>query len=340
MQSPDSRPLLAVSMGDPAGVGPEIILKTCAQPEVQAGCRLLVIGDRRIFDRAAAFPGIAPVPVETVSSAGAGRYAPGTLTLLDLANADPAEIPIGQISAQAGRAAVEYVFTACDLATSGAAAAVVTAPLNKAAMHRAGFTFPGHTELLAERTGAKKVSMLLVGPRLRVIHVSTHVSLAEAIRRVTRERVEEVIEIAYRSCRALGIAEPRIAVAGLNPHAGEGGLFGDQETTDILPAVQACRVRGRNVTDPQPPDTIFLRAAKGEFDIVVAMYHDQGHIPIKLLGFDAGVNVSIGLPIIRTSVDHGTAFDIAGSGQAHPDSLIAAVQVALQMVQARVDGLY
>ncbi len=327
-------------MGDPAGVGPEIILKTCAQPEVQAGCRLLVIGDRRIFDRAAAFPGIAPVPVETVSSAGAGRYAPGTLTLLDLANADPAEIPIGQISAQAGRAAVEYVFTACDLATSGAAAAVVTAPLNKAAMHRAGFTFPGHTELLAERTGAKKVSMLLVGPRLRVIHVSTHVSLAEAIRRVTRERVEEVIEIAYRSCRALGIAEPRIAVAGLNPHAGEGGLFGDQETTDILPAVQACRVRGRNVTDPQPPDTIFLRAAKGEFDIVVAMYHDQGHIPIKLLGFDAGVNVSIGLPIIRTSVDHGTAFDIAGSGQAHPDSLIAAVQVALQMVQARVDGLY
>jgi 4-hydroxythreonine-4-phosphate dehydrogenase len=327
-------------MGDPAGVGPEIILKTCAQPEVQAGCRLLVIGDRRIFDRAAAFPGIAPVAVETVSSAGAGRYAPGTLTLLDLANADPAEIPIGQISAQAGRAAVEYVFTACDLATSGVAAAVVTAPLNKAAMHRAGFTFPGHTELLAERTGAKKVSMLLVGPRLRVIHVSTHVALAEAIRRVTRERVEEVIEIAYRSCRALGIAEPRIAVAGLNPHAGEGGLFGDQETTDIQPAVQACRVRGRNVTDPQPPDTIFLRAAKGEFDIVVAMYHDQGHIPIKLLGFDAGVNVSIGLPIIRTSVDHGTAFDIAGSGQAHPDSLIAAVQVALQMVQARVDGLY
>ena len=322
-------------MGDPAGVGPEIILKTCAQPEVQAGCRLLVIGDRRIFDRAAAFPGIAPVPVETVSSAGAGRYAPGTLNLLDLANADPAEIPIGQISAQAGRAAVEYVFTACDLATSGAAAAVVTAPLNKAAMHRAGFTFPGHTELLAERTGAKKVSMLLVGPRLRVIHVSTHVSLAEAIRRVTRERVEEVIEIAYRSCRALGIAEPRIAVAGLNPHAGEGGLFGDQETTDILPAVQACRVRGRNVTDPQPPDTIFLRAAKGEFDIVVAMYHDQGHIPIKLLGFDAGVNVSIGLPIIRTSVDHGTAFRRAGQWRADAGSMIEAIKLGAELAVKR-----
>ena len=208
------------------------------------------------------------------------------------------------------------MFRACDLAMAGAVDAVVTAPLNKAAMHAAGHTFPGHTELLAERTGATRVSMLLIGPSLRVVHVSTHVALAEAIRRVTRQRVDEVIEIAYESCRMLGIAEPRIAVAGLNPHASEGGLFGDEEAREVIPAIEERAGAGRNVSDPQPPDTVFLRATKGDYDIVVAMYHDQGHIPMKLLAFDSGVNVSIGLPIIRTSVDHGTAFDIAGTGEA------------------------
>ena len=304
-------------------------------PRSRRPCRLLVIGDRRILERAAGFPGIPCPPVEIVGDPARGRYQPGWLTLLDLANALPEECPVGQISAAAGRAAVEYVFAACDLATAGAAAAVVTAPLNKAAMNLAGYHYAGHTELLAERTGATRVSMLLVGPKLRVMHVSTHVSLEEAIRRVTRQRVEEVIEMADHSCRALGIAKPRIAVAGLNPHASEGGLFGDQEQREIVPAVEAARRRGLMVSDPQPPDTVFLRAVRGEFDIVVAMYHDQGHIPIKLLAFDDGVNVSIGLPIIRTSVDHGTAFDIAGSGAAREDSLLAAIQVALQMVQAR-----
>jgi 4-hydroxythreonine-4-phosphate dehydrogenase len=245
---------------------------------------------------------------------------------------------MGRVSAAAGRAAVEYVFAACDLATAGVAAAVVTAPLNKAAMNLAGYPYAGHTELLADRTGAPRVSMLLVGPKLRVVHVSTHVSLEEAIHRITRQRVEEVIGIAHDSCRALGIANPRIAVAGLNPHASEGGLFGDQEEREIAPAVAAARQRGWTVSDPQPPDTVFLRASRGEFDIVVAMYHDQGHIPIKLLAFDVGVNVSIGLPIIRTSVDHGTAFDIAGTGTAREDSLIAAIQVAIQMVRARKTG--
>jgi 4-hydroxythreonine-4-phosphate dehydrogenase len=177
--------------------------------------------------------------------------------------------------------------------------------------------------------------MLLASPKLSVVHVSTHVSLAEAIRRVTRERVGQVIDLADRSARALGISNPRIAVAGLNPHAGEGGLFGDQDTQEILPAVQAARERGLCVSDPQPPDTVFLRAVKGEFDIVVAMYHDQGHIPMKLLAFDEGVNVSMGLPVIRTSVDHGTAFDIAGTGQARETSLLAALRVAVQMVHAK-----
>jgi 4-hydroxythreonine-4-phosphate dehydrogenase len=205
-------------------------------------------------------------------------------------------------------------------------------------MHLAGFNYAGHTELLAERTHAGQVSMLLVGPKLRVLHVSTHVALEEAIRRVTRQRVEEVIGLAQAACRALGIPRPRIAVAGLNPHAGEGGMFGSQEAEQIVPAVEAASQRGLLVYGPLPPDTVFLRAVQGEFDIVVAMYHDQGHIPMKLLAFDSGVNVSIGLPVIRTSVDHGTAFDIAGRGTARPDSLLAAIQVALQMVQARQES--
>jgi 4-hydroxythreonine-4-phosphate dehydrogenase len=177
--------------------------------------------------------------------------------------------------------------------------------------------------------------MLLTGPKLRVVHVSTHVALSEAIRRVTSQRVEEVIDLAQRSCQALGIARPRIAIAGLNPHASEGGLFGDQEAKEIQPAIERARARGLQVTDPQPPDTVFLRAVKGDYDIVVAMYHDQGHIPMKLLAFDSGVNVSMGLPIIRTSVDHGTAFDIAGTGKAREESMLEALKVAVQMAQAR-----
>ncbi len=224
---------------------------------------------------------------------------------------------------------------ACDLALQGRVDAVVTAPLNKEAMNLAGFAYAGHTELLAERTGAARVSMLLTSPSLRIVHVSTHVALEEAIRRVTRERVEATIELADEACRALGIAAPRIAVAGLNPHAGEGGLFGDQEEREIRPAIAAARSRGRDVSDPQPPDTVFRRAVDGAFDIVVAMYHDQGHIPMKLLAFDSGVNVSVGLPIVRTSVDHGTAFDIAGTGRAREESMLAAIDVAVQMVQAR-----
>jgi 4-hydroxythreonine-4-phosphate dehydrogenase len=330
-----TRPLLAITLGDPAGIGPEVIVKALTHAEVYEQCRPLVIGDRRILARAAGWVGATRLSFEVLVEPDAGQYTPGVVSLVDLHNADPSAIPPGQVSAAAGDAAVDYVFNACDLATAGAVDAVVTAPLNKAAMNLAGHQFAGHTELLAERTGAEKVSMLLTGPKLRVVHVSTHVSLEEAIRRVKQQRVEEVIDLAQHSCQALGIAEPRIAVAGLNPHASEGGLFGEQEAREILPAVSSARARGLNVSDPQPPDTVFLRAVKGEFDIVVAMYHDQGHIPMKLLAFDSGVNVSIGLPIIRTSVDHGTAFDIAGTGKASEESMLAAIDVAVKMALAR-----
>ena len=330
-----NRPLLAITLGDPAGIGPEVILKALTHSDMYARCRPLVIGDRRILDRALPWVGNPALDYDLVAEPEVGRYQPGLITLLDLANADPASIPPGKVGPAAGRAAVEYVFRACDLAMEGKVDAVVTAPLNKEAMNLAGFHFAGHTELLTERTGATKVSMLLTGPKLRVVHVSTHVALQEAIRRVTRQRVEEVIDLAYHSCRALGIAEPRIAVAGLNPHASEGGLFGDEEAREVVPAIANARARGYNISDPLPGDTVFLRAVKGEFDIVVAMYHDQGHIPMKLLAFDSGVNVSIGLPIIRTSVDHGTAFDIAGTGRASEESMLAAIDVAVKMAIAR-----
>jgi 4-hydroxythreonine-4-phosphate dehydrogenase len=332
-----NRPLLAITLGDPAGIGPEVVLKALAHTDVFNRCRPLVIGDRRILERAAGWLGQNP-EIDVVLVPAQGTYESGRVTLLDLGNAPPERVPVGEESAAAGAAAVDYVFRACDLAMAGEVDAVVTAPLNKAAMHLAGYDFAGHTELLTERTGAQRVSMLLIGPNLRIVHVSTHVALEEAIERVTPERVEDVIQIAHDACRSLGIARPRIAVAGLNPHASEGGIFGNEEAERIAPAILAARARGLDVSDPQPPDTVFLRATKGAYDVVVAQYHDQGHIPMKLLAFDSGVNVSYGLPIIRTSVDHGTAFDIAGKGIAAESSLLAAIDVALQMAHARNAG--
>jgi 4-hydroxythreonine-4-phosphate dehydrogenase len=329
------KPILAITMGDPSGIGPEVVLKALAHPEVYSRCNPLVIGDRRILERAMPNLGVAPLHIDEAGGPATAVFQPGTVTLIDLRNADPTECPWGEISPVSGNAAVEYVFAACDMAMAGEVDAIVTAPLNKAAMFAAGFTYAGHTELLTERTSAQKVSMLLIGPNLRVVHVSTHVALTEAIARVKQQRVMDVIQIAWDACRALGIEQPRIAVAGLNPHASEGRLFGTEEATEIEPAIAEMRARGMHVSDPQPPDTVFLRATKGAYDIVVAMYHDQGHIPMKLLAFDSGVNVSLGLPIIRTSVDHGTAFDIAGRGIAREESMLAAIDVAVQMVNAR-----
>ena len=322
-------------MGDPSGIGPEIVLKALDRDSVRCVCLPLVIGDRRILDRAGAWLAASRARNESTSSPRDGRTSPSKLELLDLHNAAPDECPPGQVSAASGRAAVEYVTKACDMAMAGEVDAMATAPLNKEAMRLAGYPYAGHTELLAQRTGATNVGMLLASRQLRVIHVSTHIPLDEAIRRVTRERVLDTIISASEASRTLGIGHPRVAVAGLNPHAGEAGLFGTQERDAIMPAVLAARELGIDVSDPQPPDTVFYRAVRGEFDIVVAMYHDQGHIPMKLLAFDSGVNVSIGLPFIRTSVDHGTAFDIVGTGEASENSLLAAIDLAVRMITTR-----
>ena len=333
------KPIIAITMGDPAGIGPEIIVKISNNLEIFNRCNPLVIGDKRILERAKSYTNLKELRITTIEDPDIGQYSSGRITLLDLHNAHPDKISPGILSGIAGRAAADYVNKACDLAMEGKVDAIVTAPINKEALRLGGIPFPGHTELLQQRSGAKKVGMLLIGGNLRVIHVSTHVSLEEAVKRVKSERVETVIELAVQSCMSMGLKSPRVGVAGLNPHAGEGGLFGDQELIEITPAIMNSRKKGYDVFGPIPPDTIFLRANNGEFDIVVAMYHDQGHIPLKLLAFDKGVNVSLGLPFIRTSVDHGTAFDIAGSGVANANSLMAALDLAIILVNNKMEEL-
>lgn len=328
------KPLIGITLGDPAGIGPEIIVKMLAEKRPYTLARPLVIGDMRIVKRALRFSHLALDVVAVASPREVqGRF--GLIEVLDLKNIEPEAAPPGTLSALCGRAAVEAVFKGIDLAMAGEIDGVVTAPLNKEAMQLAGFSYPGHTELFAERTGTRDYALMLVLGRLRVLHVSTHCSLREACERVKKERVLQVIRLAERALHALGIKRPKIAVAGLNPHAGEKGLFGREEIEEIIPAIEQARAEGILALGPYPPDTLFLRAKKGEFDGVVAMYHDQGHIPLKLLGFDRGVNVTVGLPIIRTSVDHGTAFDIAGTGTANPRSLVEAFRWAARMAKVR-----
>ena len=315
-------PRIAVTMGDPAGIGPEIAVKALWSDEFHAHCDPLVVGDLAVLSLAARAMG-----QEFAESLEAHVLDLGALPIDDHA--------WGVATAAGGRAAAAYIERSVELALRGEVAAIVTGPINKDALHQAGVPFPGHTEMLASLTGTEAYAMMLVGPDLHVSHVSTHVSLSDAIRRVKRPRVETVIALTDAALRTEGITSPRIAVAGLNPHAGEGGLFGTEEIDEIEPAVRAMRERGVDVSGPHPPDTVFLFATRGRFDAVIAMYHDQGHIPAKLSGFDESVNVTIGLPIVRASVDHGTAYDIAGTGSASAASLIEAVRYAARASRAR-----
>jgi 4-hydroxythreonine-4-phosphate dehydrogenase len=329
------RPLIAITMGDPAGIGAEVSLKALLEAEVYAICRPLVIGTLGVLEQ------IRDVlqsgqHLQPVSCPAEGRYTLGTVDVLDLADEHPGPFPLGVAAKENGAAAVAYVEKAIALAMAGAVDAIATAPLNKEAMRAAGFPYDGHTELLAVRTGTKVYTMMLASGDFRVFHVSTHVSLRGAIERTKRARVFQVIELAYREIQRMGVTQPRLAVAGLNPHAGEHGLFGEEEIYEISPAVDEARARGWNVIGPVSPDTVFARAKRGDFDGVVAMYHDQGHIPFKMTEFDLGVNVTVGLPIIRTSVDHGTAYDIAGKGVADPKNMVQAIVLAADMARRRV----
>jgi len=331
------RPIVGITMGDPAGVGSEVIVK--AFDEASEHARQLVIGDAGVMREAVRAVGD-DRRVEAVDSVAAGRAVEDhdAIPVLDLDNVE--DLEYGVVREAYGRASLEYVERAIDLAIEGAIDAIATAPINKQATRLAGAEHAGHTGLLADRTDTDDYSMMLIEEPLRVTHVSTHVPLREACDLVTTESVGSTIRVTDDALRDLGIEEPTIAVAGLNPHASDGGLLGEEDDAEIRPAVEAAREAGIDARGPESPDTVYGRAAGGEFDCVVSMYHDQGHIPIKMLGFQSdgavsGVNVTIGLPIVRTSVDHGTAFDIAGEGVASEVSLVDAVRIAARFAEAR-----
>jgi 4-hydroxythreonine-4-phosphate dehydrogenase len=338
-------PLLAITMGDPAGVGPEITAKALSRADVTSSCRPVVIGDRSVM--AATLELLrSPLALHAVRDIAECRFSPGAIECLDLGKVDAAHLRKSAVTAEAGRAAYAYIEAGVRLCQSGQVDGLVTAPVNKEALAAAGVRHSGHTEILAELSGTVDFAMLLMGRDLRVIHVTTHVALRRVPDLVTRERVLRVVRLAQRTMNGLGQARPRIAVCGLNPHAGEDGLFGDEEKTEIIPAVEEARREGLDVHGPLPADTLFSRARGGEFDIVVAMYHDQGHVPVKTVGFTyddasrtwtglSGVNVTVGLPFLRVSVDHGTAFDRAWQGIANPESMIEALDVAVRMLAAR-----
>ena len=333
-----TEPILAITMGDPGGIGPEIIAKALAHADVYERSRPLVIGERRAIEAAVRITG-GPLEVRQVddpASDDVGAH-PGTIDLLDLANIDIERLGRARVCPEVGRAAYEYLERATQLALGGQVGAIVTAPLNKEALSEAGWVGVGHTELLAQFAGVpdKNVAMMLASNRLRVVHVSTHVSLRRAIELVTPERIVTTARLAGETARDIVGREPHIAVAGLNPHAGEHGLFGSEESEHIEPAISQLRSEGWTVSGPVSPDTVFLRAAAGDYDAVIAMYHDQGHIPSKFAGFDDTVNVTLGLPIVRTSVDHGTAYDIAGTGKANEANMLAAIDLAAQMAHNR-----
>ena len=328
------KPVLGITMGDATGCGPEIIVKSLLEKQFYDISRSVVIGDAKIMERAIKIVGASTQIRKVTSLDGVGQTF-GVIDVLDMDNL-PEDLPFAKVDARAGKAAYEYVAKGVDLAMKNEIDAIVTAPLNKEAMNLGGYHYAGHTEILGDLSGTKDYAMMLVGGPLRVIHVSTHVSMREACNRTKKARVLKVIELADESCKLLGLTEPRVAVAGLNPHAGEGGLFGAEEIEEIIPAVEAAKAMGICVSGPIAPDTVFYRAAiKGHFDIVVCMYHDQGHIPMKVLSFETGVNVTVGLPFIRTSVDHGTAFGKAGKGTADHRSMNESLLLGAKMAQTR-----
>lgn len=341
MTTTQKLPLLGITIGDPGGIGPEICAKSLNNQDIYALCRPLIIGDAAIMANAISFCNL-NLDVNVCRHVTDGRFTHGTLDVFDLGNMPLAELRHKTVTASQGKASFEYIDRVIKLALAGEIDGTVTGPINKAAINAAGFHYAGHTEIYGDKTGTADYAMMLTDENFRVSHVSTHVSLREACDRVQKDRVLKVIMLTDLTLKSMGINKPRIAVAGLNPHCGEGGLFGSEDDNEIAPAVTAAQDSGILAEGPMPADTVFSKMKGGMYDVVVVMYHDQGHIPTKLVGFQfdnktdtwghmAGVNVTIGLPIVRTSVDHGTAFGKAGEGRANPQSMIEAIKLAAQL---------
>lgn len=322
--------IIAITMGDPAGIGPEIIVKSLLDPKL-ADVRAVVIGCTKTFQRLID-KGIVPnAQLNDITQVQQAQFASGMINIINVPLAHPDQLAPGKVQPQAGDVAYRCIKKATELALAGDVTSIATAPLNKEALHSAGHMYPGHTELLAKLTNSSDYAMVLYTDKLKVIHVSTHVALRRFLDTLNATRLKTVIKLADRFLKRVGFAQPRIAVAGVNPHAGESGLFGHEEIEIVNPAVKEVQQEGINVVGACPPDTVFLQAHEGQYDMVVAMYHDQGHIPLKLLGFYDGVNITAGLPFIRTSADHGTAFDIAWTGKAKSDSMLVSIQLAQQL---------
>ncbi|TDS10293.1 4-hydroxythreonine-4-phosphate dehydrogenase PdxA [Sphingobacterium paludis] len=335
------KPIIGITMGDPASIGPEIALKALLDARVRDICRPILVGDAVVFQQIATQLHI-PLEIHAISDVADALFNPKAADVFDLKNTDLSKVTFGEISAEAGKASFESVTKVIELALAGTIDATVTGPINKKSINEAGHHFAGHTEIYAQYTGTKKYAMLLVEDNMKVIHVSTHVSLRQACDLVKKDRILEVVELLQQGLISLGEQNLKIGIAGLNPHAGDSGLFGTEDDEEILPAVIAAREKGYDVDGPVPADTLFSKAATGHYGGIVAMYHDQGHIPFKLTGFKwnaekkqmdsvKGVNITMGLPIIRTSVDHGTAFEIAGKGVASADAMILAIESAVQL---------
>ncbi len=335
------KPIIGISVGDPAGIGPEITAKALSLPAIYELCKPLVVAETVMMEKAIQFSKL-DLRVHQVSSPKEGLFQFGTIDILDMRNVSGKSIQHKTISSDYGRASFEYVRKVIELAIAKEIDATVTGPISKEAVNLAGFHYSGHTEIYADLTHTRDYAMMLLHDHFRVIHVSTHVSLREACDRVKKDRISRVIKLGYDTVRRLGIENPKIAVAGLNPHSGESGMFGREEVEEIEPAIRLAQKEGLNVEGPVPPDTVFSKMQGGQYDLVVVMYHDQGHIPTKLIGFQyddrtktwgsmSGVNITCGLPIIRVSVDHGTAFGKAGEGRANPESMIQAIKIAAQL---------
>ncbi|AQT46198.1 MULTISPECIES: 4-hydroxythreonine-4-phosphate dehydrogenase PdxA [Bartonella] len=325
-----NKPKIVITMGDPSGIGPEVIMKALKHKDVYDMCSPVVIGDALRLEEAGKIVH-AGLDVRSINDVEEAKCEFGTVDCLDL-KLLKANHPFGVVLKESGEAAYQYIKKAAEIVMDNKADAICTAPLCKEALHNAGHNFPGHTELLAHLTHTPEVSMMLVSPKLRVIHVTTHIGLIDAIAKIEPGLVERVISRGHNVLVKRGMKNPKIAVCAINPHAGENGLFGyGEEEKKIVPAVKACQAKGWNVVGPLPADTLFYLAGRGDYDMVVAMYHDQGHIPIKVLGLESGVNITVGLPVIRTSVDHGTAFDIAGKGIADEQSMVEALRQAAEL---------
>lgn len=322
--------VIGITMGDPAGIGPEIILKALNTDSL-SGTNCVVFGSAEILKSIIDKKLASPQELKIITSINEAAFVPGVVNVIDVPLEDMEHFEIGKVQAQAGDLAYRCIKQSTELALKGEINAIATAPLNKEALHLAGHHYPGHTELLAKLTDTKDYAMVLYTDTLRVIHVTTHIALLKFLQTLNKTRVNTVIDIADKFMRKAGFANPRIAVAGVNPHAGENGLFGHEELEILNPSIAEMREQGVDVYGPCPPDTVFLQASQGQYDIVVAMYHDQGHIPLKLMGFYDGVNITAGLPFFRTSADHGTAFDIAWTGKANPESMVKSVELAVKL---------